>query len=106
MAKKEKVTPVTPEEADDIRVGIQLDDGSSVECSILTILEVDGQNYIALLPMDDKDQPNAAGEVYLYRYYEDAQGIPSIDNILDDEEYEAVFDAFDEWQDEQLFEDM
>ena len=36
MAKDEKVTPVTEEEIDNIRVTLDLDDGS-VECRILTI---------------------------------------------------------------------
>ena len=106
MAKKEKVTPVREDEADNIRVTIEMDDGESVECLILTILTVAKKDYVALLPLDENDQPNEQGEVYLYRYLEDEEGIPSIDNIYDDEEYEAVFDAFDEWQDAELFDSM
>ena len=49
MAKDEKVTPVTEEEIDNIRVTLDLDDGS-VECRILTIFEADNQDYIALIP--------------------------------------------------------
>ena len=106
MAKKEKVTPVREEEADNIRVTIELDNDESVECMILTILTVNKKDYIVLLPMDENDEPNAEGEVFLYRYSEDENGIPSIDNIYDDDEYEAVYDAFDEWQDMELFESM
>ena len=60
MAKDEKVTPVTEEEIDNIRVTLDLDDGS-VECRILTIFEADNQDYIALIPLDDKGNENADG---------------------------------------------
>ena len=51
----EKITPVTEDEIDNIRVTLDLDDGS-VECKIITIFEVDKQDYIALLPLDKKRQ--------------------------------------------------
>ena len=46
------------------------------------------------------------GEVYLYRYSEDADGNPSLENIEDDEEYEIVAEAFDELLDEQEFDEL
>ena len=63
----EKITPVTEDEIDNIRVTLDLDDGS-VECKIITIFEVDKQDYIALLPLDKNGNENANGDVYLYRY--------------------------------------
>ena len=90
------------DEEPEMTVTLDLDDGSRVECAILTILEVDGQDYIALLPMDDEDE----GEVYLYRYLESEDGEPSLDNILDDEEYDKVADAFDEWLDAQEYDEI
>ena len=105
MADHEKATPVTPEEADDIRVTLELDEGE-VECSILTIFEADGRDYIALLPVDEDEQPNEDSEVFIYRYSEDAEGNPSLENIEDDEEYEVVSDRFDELLDEAEFEDL
>ena len=50
----EKITPVTPEEADDIRVTLDTEEGEIV-CRILTIFDVDGQDYIALIPVDEND---------------------------------------------------
>ena len=47
MATFEKVTPVTEDEADDIRVTLELDEGE-VECEILTIFEANNRDYIAL----------------------------------------------------------
>ncbi len=90
----------------DILVTLDLDDGTQVECEILTIFTVGEQDYIALLPLDDKGEPNEEGEVFIYRYFEDADGNPSLENIQNDDEYEAVSDRFDELLDEAEFNDM
>ena len=60
----------------------------------------------AILPVDEDEQPNEDGEVFIYRYSEDAEGNPSLENIEDDEEYEVVSDRFDELLDEAEFEDL
>lgn len=86
-------------------VTLSLEDDTEVECAILTILEVNDKEYIALLPLDE-DGENEDGEVYLYKYFEDENGIPSLDNIEDDEEYEAVADAFDQFLDDAEFEEI
>lgn len=93
-------------EDDDILVTLELDDGTQAECEILTIFTVDEQDYIALLPLDEKGEPNEDGEVFIYRYFEDEEGNPSLDNIQDDDEYEAVADRFDELLDEEEFDAM
>jgi uncharacterized protein YrzB (UPF0473 family) len=88
---------------EEVTVTLTLDDDTELECAVLTIYEVDGKEYIALLPMDDAE--NEDGDVYLYRYAE-VDGEPTLENIEDDDEYEAAADAFDEWLDEQEFEEM
>ncbi len=90
----------------DILVTLDLDDGTQAECEILTIFTVDEQDYIALLPLDENGEPNEDGEVFIYRYFEDEDGNPTLDNIQDDDEYEAVADKFDELLDEEEFEDL
>lgn len=85
-------------------VTLNLDDGSTVECAILTIYEAAGKDYIALLPLNENGD-NETGEVYLYRYTEE-DGQPSLDNIEDDEEYEAASDGFDQWLDEQEYNEL
>lgn len=102
MADNNKNTPLTQEEADDIRVTLNTDDGD-IECRVITIFEVDNQDYIALLPLDEAGNDNAEDIIYLYRYYEDENGNPSIVNIIDEEEYDAAADRFDEWLDEQFY---
>ena len=79
---------------EEMTVTLTLDDGTDLECVVLTIFEAADKEYIALLPLEAED-----GEVYLYRYTEDADGNPDIQNIESDEEYEIVADAFDEFLD-------
>ena len=70
----------------DTTVTLTLDDGSTMECVVLTIFE--------------------AGNVYLYRYEETEDGQPDLTNIESDEEYEIVSDAFDEILDEEEFKEL
>lgn len=92
-----------PEDDEELLVTLTLDDDSEVECQVLTIFEACSRDYIALLPLDDEGEPNEEGEVYIYRYSEDEEGQPNLENIEDDDEYEQVADRFDEWMDEQEF---
>lgn len=101
----EKITPVTADEVDDIRVTLDTEEGE-IECRILTIFELDDHDYIALMPLDDKGNDNAEGAVYLYRYSEDEQGLPSLEYISDDDEYEAVADRYDELLDEAFYDSI
>ena len=91
-------------EQEEVTVTLTLDDGSQLECVVLTIFDAGKREYIALLPMDGQEAEE--GEVYLYRYSEDADGNPSLENIEDDEEYEIVAEAFDELLDEQEFDEL
>lgn len=90
-----EVFPVDNED-DDVVVTLNLDDGSEVTCEILTIFDLNNQDYIVLLPLDENGEENEEGEVYIYRYFEDETGAPSLDNIESDEEYAAVSAKFDE----------
>lgn len=87
-------------------VTLTLEDDTVVECSILTIFPVNNADYIALLPLDDNGEPNEAGEVFLYRYLETEDEEPVLENIEDDDEYEAVADAFDELLDAAEFDEL
>ena len=91
-------------EQEEVTVTLTLDDGSQLECVVLTIFDAGEREYIALLPMESAETEE--GEVYLYRYTEDADGNPNLENIEDDEEYDMVADAFDELLDEQEFDEL
>lgn len=92
----------------DMTVDIELEDGSNVSCAIITILTVNEKDYIVLLPLDE-DGENTDGEVWFYGYKEDETDPnvePELLYIEDDDEYEAVADAFDEFLDNEEFEMM
>lgn len=91
--------------SEEVTVTLTLDNDEVIECAVLTIYSVDDKEYIALLPLDEEGD-NEEGDVYIYRYVETKDGEPTLENIEDDDEYEAAADAFDEWLDEQEFEDM
>ena len=93
---------------EEMSVTLELDDGTSVECAIITILTVGEQDYIVLLPLDENGE-NEDGEVWFYRYSEnenDPNEEPELEYIEDDEEYEAVAEAFDEYLDSVEFDEI
>ncbi len=93
---------------EEMTVDLELDDGQKVTCAIITILTVDKKDYIVLLPLDE-DGNNEDGEVWFYRYFEDESdpnAEPQIEYIDDDEEYENVADAFDEYLDNVEFDEV
>ncbi len=87
-------------------VTLTLEDDQEVECMILSIYPAAENEYIALLPLGDDGEPDEDSEVYLYRYIDHGEDQdPELQNIDDDEEYEAAADAFDEMLDQQEFEE-
>ena len=98
--------PVNPDAENDeeMTVTLTLDDGTELECVVLTIFEDGEKEYIALLPLDGREAED--GEVYLYRYVEDINGNPDLENIDSDEEYEIVADAFDELLDSAEYDEL
>lgn len=99
----------TPEENDEeMTVTLDLEDGTSVTCAIVTILTVREKDYIVLLPLDENGE-NQDGEVWFYGYHEDENdpnAEPELEYIEDDDEYEAVTDAFDEYLDSAEFDEI
>lgn len=98
-----------PEENDEeMTVTLDLEDGTTVICSIVTILTVRDRDYIVLLPLDEEGE-NDDGNVWFYRYHEnekDPNEEPELGYIDDDEEYEIVSDAFDEYLDSVEFDEL
>ena len=93
---------------EEMTVELELDDGTNVTCAIITILEVEGKDYIVLMPLDENGQ-NDDGEVWFYRYSEnpnDPNEEPQLDYIDDDAEYEKVEEAFDEYLDSCEFDEL
>lgn len=93
---------------EEMTVELELDNGEKVNCAIITILTVDNKDYIVLLPLDENGN-NDDGEVWFYRYEEDESNPdaePSLSYIDNDEEYENVADAFDEYLDNVEFDEI
>lgn len=105
MSENDTHANTLPED-EDMFVTLDMDDGTTVESRILTIFDIGDQSYIALLPLDENGKDNAEGTVYIYRYFEDDEGNPSLENIQSDDEYDIVADRFDELLDEAEFEEM
>lgn len=92
------------ENPEDITMILTLDNDEELECSIITILEVEGRDYIVLLPLEGDEAEE--GEVFIYRYEEAEKGEPILSNIENDDEFEKVSDAFDEYLDSQEFDEI
>ena len=93
MAEEKKNAAIEEEEAEFIT--LEFEDGTEVEAEIMGIFDVDGKEYIALIPDDDSD------DVYLYGYKEaDDEEFELID-IEDDDEFDKVVKVFDELTDEE-----
>lgn len=70
-------------------ITLEFDDGAEIECEIMGIFDVDGKEYIALIPDDDTD------DVYLYGYKEISDEEFELIDIEDDAEFEKVAAEFD-----------
>lgn len=95
-----------PEE--EMTVDLVLEDGTQVTCDVVTILEIGGAEYVALLPQTN-DPLAPEQDVWFYRYSEnpdDPNEEPVLGYIDDDTEYEIVLDAFEEYLDNQYFDDI
>ncbi len=96
-----------PDTDEEMTVTLTLDDGE-VTCAVAAIFSVEDKDYIALLPLDENGE-NTDGEVWIYGYKEDENdpnAEPELIFIEDEEEYEMVSDAFDEYLDEQEFDEL
>ena len=99
-----KMSEIFNPEVDDWTVTLYLDDDTELECRAVARFETQGVEYVALLPLEGPE--SESGDVFLYRYVEDENGEPGIDNIADDEEYEIAADAYDEYLDDLEYEQL
>lgn len=85
-------------------VNLTLEDDTEIECAIVAIFPEEDRKYIALIPVNDLENEDAS--VLIYKYTEDENGEPGLENIEDDEEYDIAADAFDEYLDQQEFQEL
>ena len=72
---------------------LTLENDVKMKCKILTLLEADGKEYLALLPEIREDD----GEVYLYGVTQTGEDVLELRDVLDKKELEKALDAFDAW---------
>ena len=70
-------------------ITLEFDDGSDVECEIMGVFDLNGKEYIALIPDDGSD------DVYIYGYQEVGDDEFELVDIESDEEFEAAVAEFD-----------
>ena len=91
-------------EPEDVIINLELDDGTEMECVVLVRFPLLERQYVALMPTDKLDDDEA--EVFLYRFAEDENGEVILDNIEDDDEFDAVADRYDEILDELDYDEL
>ncbi|TDT61988.1 DUF1292 domain-containing protein [Fonticella tunisiensis] len=91
------------EEMDNVVV-LKDENGVETEFEIITDLEVDGNVYYILYPLDDEESEEAVA----MKVDVDEEGNEILSEIEDDEEFEKVASAYEKWletADEEEFED-
>lgn len=101
MSEKD-INVTNSEGSENDQVTLSLDDGTEVVCDILAIFPCGDKEYIALFPVDGDDDT----EIYLYRFTAHDDNDIELGDIDDDDEFEAVTDAFDELLDNEEFEEL
>ena len=74
---------------DDNYLTLEFEDGKEIECEIMGVFEVEGKEYISLLPNDGSE------DIYLYGYREVNEDEFEMLDIEDDGEFEKVAAEFD-----------
>ena len=82
------------EDDEEMYITLEFDDGTEVEAEIMGTFDVDGKEYIALLPDDGSD------DVFLYGYKEVGDDEFELVDIEDDDEFKKVAEEFDRLTDE------
>ncbi|MCL2051742.1 MAG: DUF1292 domain-containing protein [Lachnospiraceae bacterium] len=93
---------------DDILVSLEMDDGTTVICAIISVLPVLEKDYIALLPLPEDGELDEDSEIWFYRCLldEKQEAEPIIEYIESDDEYDQVADAFEEFLESLDFEEL
>ena len=79
------------EEGEVATITLFLDDNTEMDCDISAIFQVEDKDYIALSPIYDYETE----EVFLYRLKNTLDSGLKFENIVDDNEFELVAEAFD-----------
>lgn len=87
------------EEAFDVIV-LNDDEGNEHEFMHLSTVEVEGNTYFVLLPVEETDDEEEEAEAIILKLGKDENGEDTLMDIEDDEEWEKVADAWEEMEEE------
>ena len=90
------------EDADDDIVILADAEGNETEFHFLDVVEVDGEQYALLTPVED-DEESDATEIFIFHYEQDEDGAASFSDVEDEEIFakvraaaESLFDGVDD----------
>ncbi|MBQ3054546.1 MAG: DUF1292 domain-containing protein [Oscillospiraceae bacterium] len=78
-------------------ITLTMEDDSELQCATLGTFQAGEFEYIVLQPVME-----AEGEVLVFRYSEDADGEPLLEEVDSEEEYQTVSSAFEDFVDRLL----
>ena len=78
-------------------ITLTMEDDSELQCATLGTFTAGEYEYIVLQPVME-----AEGEVLVFRFSEDADGEPILDEVDSEEEYQIVSHAFEDFVDRLL----
>lgn len=81
-------------EEDENIITLEFEDGSAEDCVILGVFEFEGQDYIALFPVEAPEDDNEDESVYLYKYTEIGDEF-ELGDIEDEELFDRVSKEFE-----------
>ncbi|NLI91819.1 MAG: DUF1292 domain-containing protein [Peptococcaceae bacterium] len=87
------------DEAFDIVV-LNDDEGNEHEFMHLATVEVEGNTYFVLLPVEETEDEDEEAEAIILKVGKDENGEDMLMDIEDDEEWEKVADAWEEMEEE------
>lgn len=89
---------------DELHLTLETQDGSEIDCIVMSIFPLKDRQYIALLPAEEADSED--GDIFLYGYSEDADSTPQLRDLEDDDEFEAVCARFEEVSEEEDYTEL
>lgn len=76
------------------------DEGNEHEFMHLATLEVEGNTYFVLLPMEETEEDDEEAEAIILKVVQDESGEDMLVDVEDDEEWEKVADAWEEMEED------
>ena len=74
-----------------VYIDLQTDEGDAFKCLVIATYEAEGNDYIALAPVDENDEPQE--EIFIYGYVEHDEGYELLS--LDDDEFDIATEALE-----------